>query len=210
VSINSLVWEGSDHQILQETLIPIVGKKSKDIASELIDHFGTLHDLMHASVWQYPPTLAEKQAICGVFKLGGQLAYTLAEHSLKQRRITDLNRDMDRFAQQALHASHQMTLRCIYLTEENEFLGSEIITKGTSHHLQWYSSNIMGRCLHWSAEKFVLIHTNPKSEHRKRHGYTVDALHLMHKAAQLGVELAAYYFVSLGQSEDLLSTKRNC
>jgi len=154
-----------DYELLELVLFTLIPRKDvKPLAKDLIAHFGSLPELMSAS-------LEEIEQVNGVSfncTVGLKSMFALNMRAMKRELINkpvlnNWTRLMD-----YCHATmaHEKTehFRILFLNKKNELLADEVLGSGTVDHTSAYPREIMKRALEHGATALILMHNHPSGD----------------------------------------------
>jgi len=198
----------SEHILLKQYIEPFFKERSAELAYHLLQRFGTIQDLMQANIAQYPKELDETPALYQLLNVTALRSRRMLENSTDRRKRWSHETHLNDLARTTLNSSSTMLLRGVYLNEDDEFLGTEILATGSYNSLTYYEREVVSRCLIWSASRLILIHTNPKASHVSHYQYRSQAIKLMLAASKVDIDFSDYYFVSTDYIDEILAYKK--
>lgn len=202
----SVVRRNSSEQFLLSRCIEYISleENADEIASGLLEQFGSLGGLCNARPEQIPLEQNLAHSICTILKLANELALQAARGKIQTRVQLNGNSGILGYCKAALVDSNEMILRVLFLNDHNELLHDEVLSHGTVNQLQVYPREIISRCLIWSATRFLVIHTNPYASHDIHVNFIPGAFELQHAVGLMGIDCLEYLFVSVDSLEGLL------
>jgi len=151
-----------DHQVLELLLFYCYPRKdTKIIARQLINAFGSLHNLMEAN----PKDIMEK---CGVsenvavlISLTPHLAQRYLKSRWKEKTILNNAEKVGNYAKSIFVGKKYECFYLICLNTQHGLLGSEMVHEGTIDSVAIFPRNLVEICLRYNATYAILAHNHP-------------------------------------------------
>lgn len=154
-----------DYELLELVLFTLIPRKDvKPLAKDLIAHFGSLHEMMAAS-------LEALQTVDGVSyncAVGLKSMFALNLRAMKREFkakpvLNNWTRLMD-YCHATMAHEKKEHFRILFLNKKNELLADEIQGSGTVDHTPAYPREIMKRALEHGATAIILMHNHPSGD----------------------------------------------
>jgi DNA repair protein RadC len=140
----------------------IAGKNVLQLSQELLDQFGGLAGLLHASL----PDLARIKGLGGSAKRAElsavlELARRALAEQLKQRPAFDSPDAVKNYLQLAIGARAHEVFAVLFLDAQHRLIAVEELFRGTLTQTSVYPREVVARALHLNAAAVVLAHNHP-------------------------------------------------
>jgi DNA repair protein RadC len=174
----------ADYELLELVLFTVIPRKDvKPLAKTLIQRFGSLPELMAASI----------ESIAGIEGMSHNSAvalksmFALSLRSMKQEFkskpvLNNWTRLMD-YCHATMAHEKKEHFRILFLNKKNELLADEIQGSGTVDHTPAYPREIMKRALEHGATALILMHNHPSGDPKPSRA-DIDMTNLIVRAAE--------------------------
>ena len=133
----------------------------KPLAKKLLNHFGSVQNLMNASVKELTDFngITERTA-CMILMLKDLCCTYLEEEMLAKPLIKNVTAAIN-FAKMKIGGSKKESFMLIFLDSRNCILGYECVQNGTVDHTFMYPRELVSMCINYNAVGVILIHNHP-------------------------------------------------
>lgn len=173
-----------DYELLEMILFLAIPRRDvKPLAKTLLQKFGSLPDLMNASIENLMGIdgISENTAIA--LKTFNETARRLMKQDLMRKPIlNNWTRLMDYCHATMAHEKREH-FRILFLNKKNEMLADEIQGSGTVDHTPAYPREIIKRALELGATAMILLHNHPSGD-PKPSQTDIDMTHAIIRAAE--------------------------
>jgi DNA repair protein RadC len=176
------------------------GKTAVDLARSLLQHFGSLRTLLHAS----------SKAVCAHVGLGKTKFAQLAaitelnrrylEEPLYQQDIFKNSKDTIRFLNAKLRHLEYEVFACLFLDNRNYLIAYEEICRGTHNKSTIYPREIIKRTLELNAAAIIFAHNHPSGHTEPSTDDRELTAHLQKILASIDVQVFDHLIIGHEQS----------
>ncbi len=173
-----------DYELLELFLFMAIPRRDvKPLAKALIEHFGSLPELLNADVAEIIKIkgISENTAI-GLKAINAVSRRSLKQELMKKPVLNSWARLMDYCYATMAHEKKEH-FRILFLNKKNEMIADEIQSSGTVDHTPAYPREIMKRALELGATALILLHNHPSGDPRPSQA-DVDMTRAIQLAAQ--------------------------
>ena len=156
-----------DYELLELVLFLAIPQKDvKPLAKSLIDHFGSLKDIMSAPIEELVKVDGVKEKTALALKSISALNHRAMKSDLMNKPVLNSwTRLMDYCMSTMAHEGKEH-FRILFLNKKNELIKDEIQGSGTVDHTPAYPREIMKRALEVNATAMILLHNHPSGDPR--------------------------------------------
>jgi DNA repair protein RadC len=157
-----LLYQGSNTLTDAELLAILLRKSSKDktafiAARELLERFGSLHKLFHASIAGNGLSKANYIQFQAQMEIQRRLLLT----ELSQRNVLNNLLTVKKYLKSLLSHESQETFVCLFLNSKNHLLSAEKLFVGTVNKTHVYPREVVKRALLLNAVNIICSHNHP-------------------------------------------------
>lgn len=174
----------ADYELLELVLFTVIPRKDvKPLAKTLIQKFGSLPELMAASI----EAIAATEGMSHNSAVALKSMFALSLRSMKQEFkskpvLNNWSRLMD-YCHATMAHEKKEHFRILFLNKKNELLADEIQGSGTVDHTPAYPREIMKRALEHGATALILMHNHPSGDPKPSRA-DIDMTNLIVRAAE--------------------------
>lgn len=173
-----------DYELLEIFLFMAIPRRDvKPLAKELLSVFGSLPELLSASISEIVKIkgVSENTAI-GLKAINATSHRSLKQEIMKKPILNSWARLMDYCYATMAHEKKEH-FRILFLNKKNELIADEIQSSGTVDHTQAYPREIVKRTLEIGATAIILMHNHPSGDSRPSQA-DLDMTRTIQKAAE--------------------------
>jgi DNA repair protein RadC len=154
----------ADYEMLELILFRALPQRDmKELAKELIAHFGSLADVISAD----PGLLREKidsENVVRELKIVQAAALRLTQSTVLNRPLLSGWLALLEYCQAAMAYEKTEQFRILFLDNKNVLIADERQQQGTVNHTPVYPREVMKRAMNLSASAIVLVHNHPSGD----------------------------------------------
>ncbi|UXM93883.1 DNA repair protein RadC [Bartonella sp. HY329] len=155
----------ADYELLELLLFRSVPRAdTKPLAKALLQHFGTLADVLGADIKRLTDVKGCGDSIALDLKIIGTTITKANRASINKRNIfSSWDKVIDYCTSVMAHETIEQ-FRILFLDKKNGLITDEIHQSGTIDHIPVYPREVMKRALELSAAAIILIHNHPSGD----------------------------------------------
>ena len=154
----------ADYEILELLLFMALPRRDvKPLAKSLIQNFGTLHNVFHASIHDLVAFGLSENTAIAVKTVEAAALYLMKQDVLHKPVLSNWTRLMD-YVQASMAHEQKEHFRLLFLNKKNELIADEVQQSGTVDHTPAYPREIVKRALELSATAVILVHNHPSGD----------------------------------------------
>ncbi|MBU3842768.1 MAG: DNA repair protein RadC [Candidatus Fusobacterium pullicola] len=157
-----------EYEVLELLLTYVIPRKdTKPIAKDLIEKFGSLDEVVTASIEELCSISGIKENSAIFVKLLGDLSKNLYKGEIKKEgiQLKDKN-SLIRYLRSEIGFSSREEFRVIFLNNYNMLVGSETLFIGTIDKSAVYPREIVEKVLYYKAKGIIFAHNHPSGNLR--------------------------------------------
>lgn len=139
----------------------MTAKNAKSIAEELLEKFGSLNRVLHASTVELTEVRGVELQAAGLIRLTGEIVGRCSEVVSVSDEILKDPHEMGQYLLSRLRGKKEETLLLIFLSSQGLVLGEELLGAGTVNQVVTFPRQIIERCLHYNASALIIVHNHP-------------------------------------------------
>ncbi len=154
-----------DYELLELLLFMAIPRRDvKPLAKALLNHFGSLPELMSAPHSAISQMDGVSENTATAIKTVTAIAHRMMKQEFMQKPIlNNWSRLMD-YCQMTMAHETKEHFRILFLNKKNELIADEIQGSGTVDHTPAYPREIMKRALELGATALMLMHNHPSGD----------------------------------------------
>ncbi len=198
-----LIKFGADHLSDAELLaillrVGVKGKNAVELAQDLLDHFGTLHQLLTASESDFCNAKGVGQAKYVQFQAVLEVAKRHFEAGLKTRDAFTSPELVARFIDTELGHLHREKFALLLLNQQHQLIKFEVLFEGTLNQSQVHIREVVKCALDHHAAAVILAHNHPSGDPTPSQS-DIDITHTIQQALTL-IEVRVLDHMILGNA----------
>ena len=157
-----------EYEVLELLLTYVIPRKdTKPIAKDLIEKFGSLDEVVTASIEELCSISGIKENSAIFVKLLGDLSKNLYKGEIRKEgiQLKDKN-SLIRYLRSEIGFSSREEFRVIFLNNYNMLVGSETLFIGTIDKSAVYPREIVEKVLYYKAKGIIFAHNHPSGNLR--------------------------------------------
>lgn len=152
----------SDAQLLAIFLrVGVKGKSAVELAQDLLDHFGDLHQLLHADYTQFCQAKGLGEAKYAQLKAVLEMAHRHFESGLKKGEAFNNPELSARYFSQQIGHSPREQFGCLLLDQQHQMIHFEILFQGTINQASIHPRELVKFALSHNAAAAIVTHNHP-------------------------------------------------
>lgn len=136
----------------------------KPIAKDLLNRFGTLHNIMNASVAELCEIKGISENSAGLILLTFDLCSSCLEERMMQKDVIISTSSAVDFARMKIGGCSKEILMIIFLNARNQILDYKCFEHGTVDHTVIYPREVLELCLQKKAASVIFLHNHPSGD----------------------------------------------
>ena len=173
-----------------------VKDSSEDVANKLLDHFGSLKNVLEAMP-------AQLMAVPGIGKATAGLISTILpfyriweKESMKSRTEISSLTDAQRYCLSLLAGKRVECFYVVALDAQNKLLGTRLISEGSLTEVNAYPRKIVETALNYNAYAVLLCHNHPGGSNNPSAADIENTKKLQSLMYDIGIRLLDHFVVS--------------
>ena len=155
----------SDAELLAILLrVGVKGKSAVELAQDLLDHFGSLHQLLKADEANFCEAKGLGQAKFVQFQAVLEIAKRHFESGLKTRDAFTSPELVARFIESELGHHHREKFALLLLNQQHQLIHFEVLFEGTLNQSQVHIREVVKTVLDHHAAAVILTHNHPSGD----------------------------------------------
>jgi DNA repair protein RadC len=155
----------SDYELLELLLFQVIPRRdTKPIAKEMLEIFGNLKAIIHASADKFNEIPSIKDSGYLQFKLLKELLSRVLYDEIKQQNIISSWGALLNYLKFNMSYIPLEQFRILYLNKKNILLADEVIGSGTIDQIAVYPREVVKRALFYEAGAIILVHNHPSGD----------------------------------------------
>lgn len=151
-----------DYEVLELLLnYSLVRKDTKTIAKKLIEHFGSISDVMNAPVNELTKIEGVSGRTAVLLKMVKQSSVYMMKDKILRRYYVKSSQDVFSYLKYYYKGEKVETFLIIYLNTKNMIIGVEPLFRGTVNEAKVYMRTIVERSLQNGASAIIAVHNHP-------------------------------------------------
>jgi len=154
-----------DYELIELILFMAIPRRDvKPLAKDLIKHFGSLSDMMHAEIEELMrvPGISQKTAIA--LKSVTALSHRMLKQEIMQKPVLKNWAILMDYCYTTMAHEKKEHFKVLFLNKKNELIADEIQQSGTVDHTPAYPREIVKRALEVGATALILVHNHPSGD----------------------------------------------
>jgi DNA repair protein RadC len=155
----------ADYELLELLLFRSIPRRdTKPIAKKLIDHFGSLAEVLGAGKALLCEIDGIGEATATDLKIIAASAQRMLKGQLRGRQVLSSWSDLIDYCRAAMAFETREQFRILFLDKKNALIADEVQQTGTVDHTPVYPREIVKRALELSSSAIILVHNHPSGD----------------------------------------------
>lgn len=155
----------ADYEVLELLLFRSIPRRdTKQLAKDLIAHFGSLAEVLTASHDRLCEVPGIKEATAIDLSLVRMAADELALGQVAGREVLSSWQQLLNYCRSTMAFSKVEELRILFLDRRNQLIRDELQQSGTIDHTPVYPREVVKRALELEASAIILVHNHPSGD----------------------------------------------
>ena len=173
-----------DYELLELLLFMAIPRRDvKPLAKDLLAQFGSLPELMAASIDDLAKIDGVSDNTAIALKAVTATAHRMVKMEIMQRPILNNWARLLDYCHSTMAHEKREHFRILFLNKKNELIADEIQGSGTVDHVPAYAREIVKRALELGATAMILLHNHPSGDHTPS-DMDIEMTHSIVRAAQ--------------------------
>jgi DNA repair protein RadC len=173
-----------DYELLELVLFMAIPRRDvKPLAKTLLKKFGSLAEMMNASIEELTKTEGVSENTAIALRTITALSHRMLKQELMQKPVLNTWARLMDYCYTTMAHEKKEHFRILFLNKKNEMIADEIQQSGTVDHTPAYPREIMKRALELGATALILVHNHPSGDPRPSQA-DIDVTHAVIKAAE--------------------------
>ncbi len=195
------------HEVLELVLSYAIPRQDTNpLAHRLIEHFGSLHNVMDASVEALMRVEGIGEYAAVLLALFAQMERKIAESRLKPKQVLDNRQDVEKCCLQLLKGCKVEHLYAIYLNGQFEVLAKVLIARGSISDVPSYPRIVVDHALRHNAHAVIICHNHPGGTLTPSAADMGSTMRLQAVLEDLEIRLIDHVLVAAGQAVSIMDT----
>lgn len=144
--------------------VGVQGKNAIELAQDLLDHFGNLHNLLNADQKTFCQAKGLGDAKFAQLKAVLEMAQRHFESGLKKGDAFTSPELCAKYFTQQIGNSSREQFGCLFLDQQNQMITFEILFQGTVNQAPIYPREIAKQALEQNATALIMTHNHPSGD----------------------------------------------
>lgn len=154
-----------DYEILEIILFSAYPRQDvKPIAKKLLNQFGSLSNIMQASVKELKVRCELGDSAISMIKAVNELLLRSLKEEISEQPILRSWQAVLDYCHAAMGNSKKEEFRVLFLDKKNKLIADEVQQRGTVDQTPVYPREVIKRSLEYSASAIILIHNHPSGD----------------------------------------------
>ncbi|MBK66950.1 MAG: hypothetical protein CMP22_02330 [Rickettsiales bacterium] len=155
----------ANYELLELILFLAIPRKDvKPLAKELLSKFGTLNDVLCATVDQLTQVKGISETTATHFKVIQTATHRILSEQIQNKNIISSWQSLLDYLQTVMGPLKKEQFRILFLDKKNALIADEIQQEGTIDHTPVYPREVMKRALELHATALILVHNHPSGD----------------------------------------------
>lgn len=177
------------------------GRSALDLARDLVKHFGSLRQLLSASIEEVCQFNGLGQSKFAQLQAAKELGQRSLHEQLYEKPLLNNHRQTEQYLLAKLRDLPYEVFYCLFLDNQNHLIASEELARGSHNSSRVYPREIIKRCLHHNASAVIFAHNHP-SGHCKPSQADIQLTNAL-KDALLHIDVVVHDHLIVGESQAL-------
>lgn len=195
------------HEVLELVLsFAIPRQDTNPLAHRLVGHYGSLHNVMDASVESLVRVEGIGEHAAVLLALFTQVERKINESRMQPRQALDNHEDVERCCLQLLKGCKVEHFYAIYLNGQFEVLAKVLIARGSISDVPSYPRIVTDYALRHNAHAVIVCHNHPGGTLTPSHADIGATIRLHSVLENLEIRLIDHILVANGQAVSIMNT----
>lgn len=144
--------------------VGVTGKSAVELAQDLLQHFGSLHDLLNANQKEFCAAKGLGQAKFAQLKAVLEMSRRHFESGLKHTNAFHLPELVAQFLEHHIGHQHRERFGVLYLNQQHEMIEYQTLFEGTINQANVHPREIAKLALELNSAAVILAHNHPSGD----------------------------------------------
>lgn len=155
----------ADYELLELVLFNAIPRKDvKPLAKELLSTFGSLNDVVSASVDTLTSIKGISETTAIQLKVLQATTHKILSEQVKEKNIISSWQTLLGYLKAVMGPLKKEQFRILFLDRKNALIADEVQQEGTVDHTPVYPREVMKRALELHATAIILVHNHPSGD----------------------------------------------
>ncbi|GAB5486496.1 MAG: DNA repair protein RadC [Parasphingorhabdus sp.] len=155
-----------DRSVLAQLIAPVEPEIALDLASALLDEFGSIGRILSESYEALQRVVGERKAVIELLLAAKKLLMAELENEVPKQLVAATDENLIRYLQAGMGSLAVETLRVLFLNNANYLVGDQEFGAATPSKILVQPRSILKRALELNASAIILVHNHPSGEIR--------------------------------------------